>query len=45
MRYQLIDGQGNYGSIDKDNAAAMRYTEARMVKLSMELLLILKKKP
>ena len=38
MRYQLIDGQGNYGSIDGDNAAAMRYTEARMAKLSMELL-------
>jgi DNA gyrase subunit A len=38
MRYQLIDGQGNYGSIDGDNAAAMRYTEAKMTKLSMELL-------
>lgn len=38
MRYMLIDGQGNYGSIDGDNAAAMRYTEARMAKLSMELL-------
>ena len=38
MRYQLIDGQGNYGSIDGDNAAAMRYTEAKMAKLSMELL-------
>ena len=38
MRYQLIDGQGNYGSIDGDNAAAMRYTEARMAKLTMELL-------
>ncbi len=38
MRYKLIDGQGNYGSIDGDNAAAMRYTEARMAKLSMELL-------
>ncbi|MBL6723047.1 MAG: DNA gyrase subunit A [Candidatus Margulisbacteria bacterium] len=38
MRYQLIDGQGNYGSIDGDNAAAMRYTEAKMARLSMELL-------
>ncbi|MDA1352962.1 MAG: DNA gyrase subunit A [bacterium] len=38
MRYQLIDGQGNYGSIDGDNAAAMRYTEARMAKVAMHLL-------
>ncbi len=38
LRYPLIDGQGNYGSIDGDNAAAMRYTEARMAKISMELL-------
>ena len=38
LRYPLIDGQGNYGSIDGDNAAAMRYTEARMSKLSMHLL-------
>ena len=38
FRYQLIDGHGNYGSIDGDSAAAMRYTEARMSKLSMELL-------
>ena len=38
LRYMLIDGQGNYGSIDGDNAAAMRYTEARMTKLSIELL-------
>ena len=37
MRYCLIDGQGNYGSIDGDNAAAMRYTEARMTKISMEM--------
>lgn len=37
-RYQLIDGHGNYGSIDGDSAAAMRYTEARMSKLAMELL-------
>lgn len=38
MRYLLIDGQGNYGSVDGDNPAAMRYTEARMTKLSMWLL-------
>ena len=38
LRYPLIDGQGNYGSIDGDNAAAMRYTEARMAKISMTLL-------
>lgn len=38
LRYPLIDGQGNYGSIDGDNAAAMRYTEARMSRLSMSLL-------
>lgn len=37
-RYPLIKGQGNFGSIDGDNAAAMRYTEARMSKISMELL-------
>lgn len=37
-RYLLIDGHGNFGSIDGDSAAAMRYTEARMSKLSMELL-------
>lgn len=36
-RYLLIDGQGNFGSIDGDDPAAMRYTEARMSKLSMEL--------
>ena len=35
MRYMLIDGQGNYGSVDGDNAAAMRYTEARMAKIAM----------
>lgn len=33
MRYPLVDGQGNFGSIDGDNAAAMRYTEARMAKI------------
>ncbi len=38
MREQLIDGQGNFGSVDGDNAAAMRYTEARMSKISEELL-------
>ena len=38
MRYPLINGQGNFGSIDGDNAAAMRYTEARMTKLAEELL-------
>ena len=38
MRYQLIDGQGNFGSIDGDNPAAMRYTEARMRKTSEDLL-------
>jgi DNA gyrase subunit A len=38
MRYVLIDGQGNFGSIDGDNAAAMRYTEIRMKKLSEEML-------
>lgn len=38
MRYPLVDGQGNFGSIDGDNAAAMRYTEIRMKKLSEELL-------
>jgi DNA gyrase subunit A len=38
MRYQLIDGQGNFGSVDGDSPAAMRYTEARMQKLSEELL-------
>ncbi|MEO8608872.1 MAG: DNA gyrase subunit A [Chloroflexota bacterium] len=38
MRYQLIDGQGNFGSIDGDGAAAMRYTEARMTDIGEELL-------
>ncbi len=38
MRYPLVDGQGNFGSVDGDSAAAMRYTEARMQKLSEELL-------
>ena len=38
MRYELVDGQGNFGSIDGDNAAAMRYTESRMTKISSEML-------
>lgn len=37
-RYPLVDGHGNFGSVDGDRAAAMRYTEARMTKLTMELL-------
>jgi len=42
-RYELIDGHGNFGSIDGDSAAAMRYTEARMAKITKELLLDLDK--
>ncbi|MBV1880738.1 MAG: DNA gyrase subunit A [Pseudomonadales bacterium] len=38
LRYMLVDGQGNFGSIDGDNAAAMRYTEVRMSKIAHELL-------
>ena len=38
MRYPLIDGHGNFGSVDGDQAAAMRYTEARMSKMAMEML-------
>jgi DNA gyrase subunit A len=38
IRYPLVDGHGNFGSIDGDSAAAMRYTEARMSKIAMELL-------
>ncbi|MEN8253627.1 MAG: DNA gyrase subunit A [Patescibacteria group bacterium] len=38
MRYPLIDGQGNFGSIDGDSPAAMRYTEARLAKITQELL-------
>ncbi len=38
LRYPLIDGQGNFGSIDGDNPAAMRYTEARLTPLAMELM-------
>src|SRR5690606_27687467 len=38
LRYMLVDGQGNFGSVDGDSAAAMRYTEARMSKLTHELM-------
>src|SRR5574341_2275425 len=38
LRYPLIDGQGNFGSIDGDSAAAMRYTEVRLAKIAAELL-------
>ncbi|HSP14959.1 MAG TPA: DNA gyrase subunit A [Thermoanaerobaculia bacterium] len=38
MRYPLVDGQGNFGSLDGDNAAAMRYTEVRLTRLAEELL-------
>ena len=38
LRYPLVDGQGNFGSVDGDSAAAMRYTEARMTRLAAELL-------
>ena len=37
MRYPLVDGQGNFGSIDGDSAAAMRYTEARLTRLATEM--------
>ena len=37
IRYTLVEGQGNFGSVDGDGAAAMRYTEARLSKLSMEM--------
>ncbi len=43
MRYPLIDGQGNFGSIDGDPPAAMRYTEARMAKIAQEMLTDIKK--
>ncbi len=43
MRYPLVDGQGNFGSIDGDEAAAMRYTEARLTPLAMEMLADLEK--
>ena len=38
LRYMLVDGHGNFGSIDGDSPAAMRYTEARMSKMSLEML-------
>ena len=38
MRYQLVDGQGNFGSLDGDNAAAMRYTEVRLTKIAEEMI-------
>src|ERR1700748_1576602 len=38
VRYPLVDGQGNFGSIDGDNAAAMRYTEARLTEVALALL-------
>ncbi|MCX6829058.1 MAG: DNA gyrase subunit A [candidate division Zixibacteria bacterium] len=43
MRYPLIDGQGNFGSIDGDGAAAMRYTEARLTPIAMEMLVDMEK--
>ena len=43
LRYPLIDGQGNFGSIDGDSAAAMRYTEARMKRISSEMMKDLEK--
>ncbi len=43
MRYLLVDGQGNFGSVDGDSPAAMRYTEARLAKITGELLLDLEK--
>lgn len=44
VRYTLVDGQGNFGSVDGDSAAAMRYTESRLAKISTELLEDLDKK-
>src|SRR5450759_1353045 len=38
MRYELVDGQGNFGSVDDDPAAAMRYTEARLARIATEML-------
>ena len=45
MRYMLVDGHGNFGSIDGDGAAAMRYTEARLSKISVEMLADIYKDP
>ena len=42
-RYPLVDGHGNFGSVDGDGAAAMRYTEARLSKISMEMLAYINK--
>ncbi|CAG7598121.1 DNA gyrase subunit A [Candidatus Vallotia tarda] len=44
LRYMLVDGQGNFGSVDGDNAAAMRYTEIRLAKIGHELLTDIDKK-
>ncbi len=43
MRYPLVDGQGNFGSIDGDSAAAMRYTEARLARITQEMLVDIEK--
>ncbi|MCF8199691.1 MAG: DNA gyrase subunit A [Sulfuritalea sp.] len=43
LRYMLVDGQGNFGSVDGDNAAAMRYTEVRMARIGHELLIDIEK--
>ena len=43
LRYPLVDGQGNFGSVDGDNAAAMRYTEARLKRIAEELLVDINK--
>lgn len=43
LRYMLVDGQGNFGSIDGDSAAAMRYTEIRLAKIAHELMVDLEK--
>jgi len=43
MRYMLVDGQGNFGSVDGDSPAAMRYTEVRLSRISEEMLRDLEK--
>ena len=43
MRYMLVDGQGNYGSVDGDSAAAMRYTECRLRKIGEDMMTDLEK--
>ena len=43
IRYTLVDGHGNFGSVDGDGAAAMRYTEARMCKIALEMVIDIKK--